>query len=155
MKDDTISCGVWLQSITTNKLTTEKMITTKQTLLGLLALAAPFGALASTTVCVNESDFPYSGNNVKAISINAETKDMSVKTQIRGETYTHDYKLTKLSDLNKDGQYVTFYGHNGKSEYVTLVKQPKSSTLMFASIVDKDGTDILTSVRRFEGLTCH
>ncbi len=143
MKDDTISCGVWLQSITTNKLTTEKMITTKQTLLGLLALADPFGALASTTACVNESDFPYSGNNVKAISINAETKDIAVKTQIRGETYTHDYKLTKLSDMNKDGQYVT------------LVKQPKGSTLMFASVVDKDGTDILTSVRRFEGLICH
>ncbi|HHE0562059.1 TPA: hypothetical protein ACN351_004094 [Vibrio parahaemolyticus] len=131
------------------------MTTIKRALLGLITLATSFSALSSTTACVNESDFPYSGNNVKAISINAETKDIAVKTQIRGETYTHDYKLTKLSDMNKDGQYVTFYGHNGKGEYVTLVKQPKGSTLMFASVVDKDGTDILTSVRRFEGLICH
>ncbi|EJA3305259.1 hypothetical protein MWT71_004429 [Vibrio parahaemolyticus] len=131
------------------------MTTIKRTLLGLITLATSFSALSSTTVCVNESDFPYSGNNVKVISINAEAKDIAVKTQIRGETYTHDYKLTKLSDMNKDGQYVTFYGHNGNGEYVTLVKQPKGSTLMFASVVDKDGTEILTSVRRFEGLSCH
>ncbi|HCE1714441.1 TPA: hypothetical protein NKY36_003964 [Vibrio parahaemolyticus] len=131
------------------------MRTTKRTLLGLITLATSFSALSSTTVCINESDFPYSGNNVKAISINTETKDIAVKTQIRGEIYTHDYKLTKASTLTNGGEHVTFYGHNEKSEYVTLVKQPKSSTLMFANIVDKDGTGMLTSVRRFEGLTCH
>ncbi|MQF45485.1 hypothetical protein [Vibrio parahaemolyticus] len=131
------------------------MRTTKRTLLGLITLATSFSALSSTTLCINESDFPYSGNNVKAISINTETKDIAVKTDIQGKIYTHDYKLTKVSDLNKDGEYVWFYGHNEKSEYVTLVKEPKSSALMFANVVDKDGTGILTSVRRFEGLTCH
>ncbi|HHC6465503.1 TPA: hypothetical protein ACQYC6_004098 [Vibrio parahaemolyticus] len=131
------------------------MNTTHITQLGLLFLATSCNVSASTTVCINDNHFHYSGNNARVITINTETKDIAVKAEIQGDIYTHNYKVTKVSELSNDGQYVTFYGHNGKSEYVTLVKDPKGSTLIFASISKKDGLELLKSVRRFEGLRCY
>ncbi|EHY1015031.1 hypothetical protein K2V14_003770 [Vibrio vulnificus] len=122
--------------------------------LGAFLFALSMNAVASTMVCINESDFPYS-NNVKIVTIDPESENIAVKAEINKKMVTRNYKLTKTSVLDDDGKYVWFYGHDGRSEHLTLIKEPSGSTLMFANVFNKDGLDLLTSVRRFEGLACH